>query len=430
MKEIIDTEPESVPGNWETVEVGSVCRIENGCPFESRFFNEREGVPLIRIRDVHSGQSKTLYSGPYDEKYVVNNGDLLVGMDGEFRVRKWGTGKGLLNQRVCRLVPDGKLIDRDFVQFSIGIPLKKIEDYTPYTTVKHISATQIRSIVLPYPPLPEQRQIASVLEVVHQAIEQQERLLALTAELKNSLLHQLFTRGLHGEPQKQTDIGLVPHSWEVVKIQDLVDQGVIAKPMDGNHGNIHPKSADFVESGIPFVMASDLVDGTIDFNDCEYLRKEQADRLQKGFAYEGDVLISHKATIGVTAIVPKVEHYVMLTPQVTYYRVLDKQRLNNIYLKAFFNTSLFQERFKTVARDGSTRSYIGITKQRELHIAIPKLDEQLEIASCLALVERKWTLAKRGSIALKALFRTLLPELMTGQIRVHEIDELDGLTNA
>jgi type I restriction enzyme, S subunit len=109
-----------------------------------------------------------------------------------------------------------------------------------------------------------------------------------------------------------------------MKIQELVDQGVIAKPMDGNHGSIHPKSSAFVNSGIPFVMASDLVDGAIHFNGCAYLRKEQADRLQKGFAYKGDVLISHKATIGVTAIVPQVEHYVMLTPQVTYYRVWTK----------------------------------------------------------------------------------------------------------
>jgi hypothetical protein len=54
-----------LPSNWETIEVGRVCRIENGCPFESPFFNELDGIPLIRIRDVHSGHSETFYSGPY-----------------------------------------------------------------------------------------------------------------------------------------------------------------------------------------------------------------------------------------------------------------------------------------------------------------------------------------------------------------------------
>jgi type I restriction enzyme, S subunit len=126
-------------------------------------------------------------------------------------------------------------------------------------------------------------------------------------------------------------------------------------------------------------MASDLTEGSIDFKSCAYLRKEQADRLQKGFAREGDVLISHKATIGVTAIVPKVDDYVMLTPQVTYYRILDRKVLNNVFLKAVFDSPLFQTQFRRVAADGSTRDYIGITKQRNLFVVLPSLEEQLEI---------------------------------------------------
>ncbi len=70
--------------------------------------------------------------------------------------------------------------------------------------------------VIPVPPLPEQRKIAAVLGLVQRAIEQQERLIALTTELKKALMHKLFTEGLRGEPQKQTEIGPVPQSWEVV----------------------------------------------------------------------------------------------------------------------------------------------------------------------------------------------------------------------
>ena len=68
---------------------------------------------------------------------------------------------------------------------------------------------------IPIPPLAEQRKIAAVLGLVQRAIEQQERLIALTTELKKALLHKLFTEGLRGEPQKQTEIGPVPESWEV-----------------------------------------------------------------------------------------------------------------------------------------------------------------------------------------------------------------------
>ncbi len=77
---------------------------------------------------------------------------------------------------------------------------------------------------VPVPPLAEQRKIAAVLGLVQRAIEQQERLIALTTELKKALLHKLFTEGLRGEPQKQTEIGPVPESWEIVALGDSVRQ--------------------------------------------------------------------------------------------------------------------------------------------------------------------------------------------------------------
>jgi type I restriction enzyme S subunit len=70
----------------------------------------------------------------------------------------------------------------------------------------------------------EQRKIAGVLGVVQRAIEHQARLLALTAELKKALLHKLFTEGLRGEPQKQTEIGLMPKSWKVVPLGDYLTE--------------------------------------------------------------------------------------------------------------------------------------------------------------------------------------------------------------
>ena len=88
-------------------------------------------------------------------------------------------------------------------------------------------------------------------------------------------------------------------------VGDLVKEKVILPPMDGNHGDIHPKGGDFVKEGIPFVMASDIKDSSIDLARCKYISRVQASRLRKGFAKEGDVLLTHKATIGRTAIVSK-----------------------------------------------------------------------------------------------------------------------------
>ena len=97
-------------------------------------------------------------------------------------------------------------------------------------------------------------------------------------------------------------LGWIPEDWRYCLIQDLVDEGIIEKPMDGNHGNIHPTSSDFVPSGIPFIMANCIKDEVLVLDECNFISKEQADSLQKGFSKNGDVLLTHKGTVGTTAI--------------------------------------------------------------------------------------------------------------------------------
>jgi type I restriction enzyme S subunit len=142
---------------------------------------------------------------------------------------------------------------------------------------------------------------------------------------------------------KQAEVGVIPEEWAVVAVRKLVEEKILEKPLDGNHGNIHPNSRDYVGHGIPFVMANSFANGQIDLLGCKFITKERADKLQKGFSISGDVLLTHKGTVGNTAIVGKLDtEYIMLTPQVTYYRVIDASRLNNSFLRHYFDSQPFQ----------------------------------------------------------------------------------------
>lgn len=141
---------------------------------------------------------------------------------------------------------------------------------------------------------------------------------------------------------KKSIFGNVPEHWDVKTFNDLLNENIIKDIQDGNHGELHPKAADYVSTGIPFVMANNLKKGTVDLDSCNFISKQQGDRLRIGFSYEGDVLLSHKGTVGRVAIVPEVEEYIMLTPQVTYYRVGDNKKLSNHFLKFFFESNGFQ----------------------------------------------------------------------------------------
>lgn len=175
--------------------------------------------------------------------------------------------------------------------------------------------------------------------------------------------------------------------WKTYSVQELIDAGMLEEPMDGNHGGIHPKASDYVSSGVPFIMANNLINGKVDYKNCAFISEKQATTLRKGFSHPGDVLLTHKATIGRTAIVSDEYETIILTPQVTYYRV--KEGISNRYLKYYFDSSTFQQTFSNWAGSGSTRAYLGITAQRKLPIILPPYETQLKIAKCCGVLDEK-----------------------------------------
>lgn len=196
--------------------------------------------------------------------------------------------------------------------------------------------------------------------------------------------------------------------WRTTTLGKLVDEGVIFAPTDGNHGEIHPKASDFVDSGIPFVMASDIESGVVNLTSCKFITKNQADTLRKGFSIEGDVLLTHKATIGRTAVVPKIDTpYIMLTPQVTYYRVKNKSALDNRFLRYCFDNKPFQETLSLWSGAGSTRAYLGITGQNNLTVRITDIETQKKIAAVLSALDAKIDCNNRINAELEAMAKTL-----------------------
>jgi type I restriction enzyme, S subunit len=156
-----------LPSGWEWVPLDQVLNIQNGYAFDSNLFSIKEGFPLVRIRDLCTGEPSIFYNGVFDPKFIVKPGDCLIGMDGEFKCYRWSGPEALLNQRVCRLIDFHKNVDPAYVCHGLNQFLKRIEDDTPFVTVKHISAKQIKGIRFPFPPsLAIQRRIVARIETL------------------------------------------------------------------------------------------------------------------------------------------------------------------------------------------------------------------------------------------------------------------------
>jgi type I restriction enzyme, S subunit len=178
---------------WKVERLGSKLKFQVGFPFRSAYFNEDgTGVRLVKNRDLKSDDQMIYYSGPFDASFEVTNGDLLVGMDGDFLPCIWNKGAALLNQRIGRIVPSAR-IDRTFAFYFLIEPLQEIQASTSATTVKHLSHKDVESIEKPLPTIEEQTAIASILSDMDAEIATLERKLQKARAVKQGMMQELLT---------------------------------------------------------------------------------------------------------------------------------------------------------------------------------------------------------------------------------------------
>lgn len=180
----------------------------------------------------------------------------------------------------------------------------------------------------------------------------------------------------------------IPESWASLTFEAAKEIGLVLDIQDGNHGEIHPKASDYKVSGIPFVMANNIYNGRLNLDEVKFISKKQAESLRIGFSKSGDVLLTHKGTIGQSAVVENIEsEYVMLTPQVTYYR-LNESGLIPKFISFYFQNPLYQAGLKSLSKQ-ATRDYVGITKQATFSFPLPPLGEQKRIVEKIESTQEK-----------------------------------------
>lgn len=299
-----------------------------------------------------------------------------------------------------------RLLTREFTQ-----RMGELQRGASYPAVRDTDVLNERILV---PPLGEQRKIADVLGLVQRSTDQQERLLALTAELKQALLHQLFTHGLRNEPQKQTELGPIPQSWELPSIGELkLDMG------DGNYSTKYPRQEEFLSAGVPFLRANNLIDGRLIWDDMRYISSALHAELRKGHTKKGDVCLVTRGNIGEVAFVT--DEFVGANMNAQLVRLNGGDIIDGKFLYFALAHPTTQKQFRSL-KTGTALQQLPIGKLKFVRIPIPSIDEQIEIANSLWLVTEKAGVIERRHAALSALFRTLLHELMTAKIHVNDLD--------
>lgn len=421
-----ETEIGLIPEDWEVVRLGDVATINSGgnAPQGEEYFVGGK-YPFIRVQ--HFDGSKN-YVDKWDlinekavSEYKLNlfpkNSIVFPKSGASIRLEKRAMlpVDAYVVSHLCVVNPDLTKTDALFLFYL----LKKVKftKQSGGTTLPYLNLKSISNKKIPLPPLPEQKKIAHVLSTIQEAKEKTEAVIKAAKELKKSLIKYLFTYGpvpfneAENIKLKETEIGIIPEDWEVVKLGDVVRE----KITDGVH-----KTPKYVEKGIPFITAKDIINNKIDFRNCKFISVEEHKNLIRRVKPEkGDILLTKVGTVGNVAMVEESKEFSIFV-QVALIKP-DYNKVYPPYLKyALLSNNVQMDIMNKSAQ--STMRFIGTQKIAKISIPLPPLHVQQKIASILSAVDEKIEKEENKKKALEELFKSMLHNLMTGKIRVKDLD--------
>ncbi len=424
-----DTEIGSIPADWELAKLRDVVEFTH----KPRNLNisQFEVIPFIPMDLIPD-------EGVYAEQYLLKSpqeissgsycedGDLLVAkITPSFENGKQGiVGKlplkfGYATTEVFAIQPIPERLDKlflfDFLKQSV-VRTDIAGRMEGTTGRQRVPKAVLENYLLPLPPLPEQRRITAVLNVIQDEIAVQDDIIAEAREFKRSLMQRLFTYGVGAEPAetKETEIGEIPAHWETQTIGALCDEsdGFVQTGPFGSQ--LH--AADYVDIGIPSVMPQDIIDNQIVTTNIAYVSADDHRRLARYHLQVGDIVYARRGDIGRRAIVTEHENGWLCGTGSLFIR-LNNPRLRPLYLHHYLGRTEITA-FITARAVGSTMLNLNTKILRAVPVAYPIVFEQEIISDMLSAEDNKIAVEEDRRTALQDFFKTMLHQLMTGQIRL------------
>jgi len=398
-----------VDPSWERIELRNIANVANGFAFKSRNFNRSKGTPLIRIRNVGNNCTECFYDGDYDRRYLVRSGDLIVGMDGDFKLARWRGAPGLLNQRVCKIDITTNFYDSRFLELVLPGYLSAINEATSSQTVKHLSSRSIEEIPLPLPPLAEQKRVVAKIETllsrVNAARERLAKVPIILRRFRQAVLAAACSGRLTEEWHKEhSGVSRADEIVESIRRRKMHEVGAkkvervleIYKYQEENNSEKLPptwrymtldklvRSFDYGTSAkskptgkVPVLRMGNIQNGRIDWSDLMYT--SDSGEIKKYRLKPGTVLFNRTNSpelVGKTAIYRGEQPAIFAGYLI---RVNNEPELNPEYLNCCLNTDYAREYCMTVKTDGVSQSNINAQKLAKFEIPFCSPEEQQEI---------------------------------------------------
>lgn len=280
------------------------------------------------------------------------------------------------------------------------------------TGMRNLMFTDYLRTLVPKPPAPEQQAIAGVLGEIQRAVEIEDRRIAALKELKAATMAKVFREGLRGEPLKQTEIGQIPRTWNVIPLGSCLRVAQYGLSVRGEK-----------TGRVPILRMNCQQDGRVVFRDLQYVDVNEP-TAQAFRLHDGDLLFNRTNSfelVGRTALFSGDREAVFASYLIRLQ--VDPEMLVPGFLNCYLNLDSVQQAIKSLATRGVSQSNISASKLKTFLVPEPCLAEQREITTAIETIASSLEACEQRRQVRDQLFHSALQQLMTGQLRVTSLLE-------
>jgi len=360
--------------------LGDIATYVNGFAFKPSDWSN-EGLPIIRIQDLTGNSYQAnCYNGSYHPKYEVNDGDVLISWSASLGVYVWKGEKAVLNQHIFKVVFDKSEVDKNFFVHQVQNILENAASEAHGATMKHLTKPVFDALPFYLPSIEKQKEIASVLDKVTELIALRKEQLAKLDELVKARFVELFEN----------------NNYPVIKLGE-----VCTKITDGTH-----KTPTYLESGITFISAKNIVNGELDFSDIKYISEQEYAEIQKRCQTEiGDILLSKSGSLGSPVIVRTTQKLGLFESLAVI--KYDRDRLLPEFLCEQLKTDRIQRQFK-VGTKGVAIKHLHLGVIADTGIIVPSIEEQNQFAAFVEQTDKSKSEIQKSLEELETLKKALM----------------------
>ncbi len=426
----------AIPEGWSVLSIAELVRQSDGTLIDGDWIESKDQSPagtvrLLQVGNVLRGRLRTAGTARWVTSETVKQlGCTLIAL-GDILIARMPDPVG----RACLIeflpTPSITAVDCAILRiseqfahrqylvqaFNSDAHLAAVQRLLTGTTRQRISRSNLASLPVPLPPLPEQKKIAAILLSVDETIAKTESVIAQLQIVKKAMMEQLLTKGMPGRHTrfKQTEIGEIPEEWEVRRIGSLGRHGeqvVRSGPFGSSL-----KSKDFLPEGIPVLTIQSLGDGRIETDGLFFVSEQKAAELREYRVTPNDLVFSRVADIGRCAAIAQQHNHWLISSNLTRVRLDPDCALAGLITK-MLTLSPIVVRQIAMLTGSSGRPVISSEVLQNIFIALPPLEEQRTIIEYGQSIEDLIQRERAVFNLLNSTKSALSSSLLSGEIRV------------